>query len=103
MTARRTGALLAAALAIAAGAVLAFDRWVAATVLPPLTPPTSAVVVDRTGALLSAYTVANGPAEAVLRLVGPGLAGQRPASVGRRRRDEAHARFNSGTAVIRGS
>ena len=60
MTWRRPAAFLAAALAIAAGAVLAFDRWVDATVLPPLAPATSTVVLDRNGALLSAYTVADG-------------------------------------------
>ena len=57
---RRRAALLAAALAIASGGALGFDRWVDATALPPLTPETSAVVVDRHGALLSAYTVADG-------------------------------------------
>ncbi len=56
----RAGGLLAAALAVVAGAVLAFDRWVDATALPPLAPPTSAMVLDRNGALLSAYTVADG-------------------------------------------
>ena len=59
MSRRRAALLPAAALALAAGA-LAFDRWVDATVLPPLAPETSAVVVDRHGALLSAYTVADG-------------------------------------------
>ena len=59
MSRRRAALAPAAALALAAGA-LAFDRWVDATVLPPLAPETSAVVVDRHGALLSAYTVADG-------------------------------------------
>ena len=57
---RRRAALAAAVLALAAGVGPAFDRWVDATVLPSLAPETSAVVVDRHGALLSAYTVADG-------------------------------------------
>lgn len=55
----RWPALLAATLALG-GLAIAFDRWVAATVLPPLDPPTSTVVLDRRGALLDAYTVADG-------------------------------------------
>ena len=45
---------------LAAGALVALDRWIDATVLPPLAPETSHVVLDRHGALLSAYTVADG-------------------------------------------
>ncbi len=59
MTRRRAG-LLAAALALVLGAIAALDHLIEATVLPPLAPETSALVVDRRGALLSAYTVADG-------------------------------------------
>ena len=55
----RNAILLALAMALAA-TVLALDRWIDATVLPPLAPATSTVVLDRHGALLSAYTVADG-------------------------------------------
>ncbi len=37
-----------------------FDRWVAATILPPLAIETSVEVLDRNGALLRAFTVADG-------------------------------------------
>lgn len=53
-------------LALAAGLWLAalgrdgVQQWVAATVLPPLVLQTSVEVVDREGALLRAYTVADG-------------------------------------------
>lgn len=50
-------------LAVSVGLVaawLAFDRWVDATVLPPLTPEVSAEVVARDGRLLRAYTVGDG-------------------------------------------
>lgn len=60
MTGPHAARLLLLALAAAAGLVLAADRWVAATVLPPLAPATSTVVLDRDGALLSAFTVADG-------------------------------------------
>ncbi|HRO12283.1 penicillin-binding protein 1C [Amaricoccus sp.] len=53
-------AAVLAALALAAGALVWLDRWIDATVLPPLVPKTSAVVLDRHGTLLSAYTVADG-------------------------------------------
>jgi penicillin-binding protein 1C len=54
--------LLASALALylAAGARDGIDRWVAATVLPPLAAETSVEVLDRDGGLLRAYTVADG-------------------------------------------
>ncbi len=45
-------------LVITAG--LVFDRWVSSTVLPPLAVEGSGMVVDREGALLRAYTVADG-------------------------------------------
>ena len=51
---------LAAGLWLAAGARDAFDDWVDATVLPPLVQPVSVEVKDRDGALLRAYTVADG-------------------------------------------
>ena len=60
---RRAGALV---LALAAGLFAAglardgFDRWVAATDLPPLAVETGTEVVDRAGRLLRAYTVADG-------------------------------------------
>lgn len=53
-------------LALAAGLFAAglgrdtFDDWVGATVLPPLSLETSVEVLDRDGALLRAYTVADG-------------------------------------------
>ncbi len=53
-------AAVVAALA-AACAVVALDRWVAATVLPETTLPVSTTVVDRDGRLLRAYTVDDGP------------------------------------------
>ncbi len=54
--------LLALGLAatLAGAAALGFDRWVATTSLPPLEPELSAVVLDRDGRLLRAYTVADG-------------------------------------------
>lgn len=51
---------LAAGLWLAAIARDGFDEWVAATALPPLIPDTSVLVEDREGALLRAYTVADG-------------------------------------------
>lgn len=49
-----------AGLWLAAASRDAVDVWIDATVLPPLQLQTSAEVVDRTGALLRAYTVADG-------------------------------------------
>ena len=51
---------LAAGLILAAGGRDAGDRWVGATVLPALVLETSVEVVDRGGALLRPYTVADG-------------------------------------------
>ena len=51
---------LAAGLILAAGGRDAGDRWVDATVLPALVLETSVEVVDRGGALLRPYTVADG-------------------------------------------
>ena len=51
-------ALLGVALACALA--VALDRWVAATVLPSLTPETSVEVLARDGRLLRAFTVADG-------------------------------------------
>lgn len=51
---------LAAGLWLAAVARDGVEAWVAATVLPPLVPQTSVMVEDREGALLRAYTVADG-------------------------------------------
>lgn len=51
---------LVAALWLAAAGRDAADRWVAATVLPPLGLETSVEVADRDGRLLRAYTVADG-------------------------------------------
>lgn len=45
---------------VAAGLAVAFDRWVATTELPPLTPATSVEVLARDGRLLRAFTVADG-------------------------------------------
>ena len=54
--------LFAAALVLWTGAAGrdAFDGWIAATVLPPLTIEQSVEVLDRGGTLLRAYTVADG-------------------------------------------
>lgn len=51
---------LAACLWLAALARDAADRWVAATVLPPLLPETSVEVLDRNGVLLRAFQVEDG-------------------------------------------
>ncbi|MCB1368808.1 MAG: penicillin-binding protein 1C [Rhodobacteraceae bacterium] len=57
----RAGAVsLAGVVCLAVVAALALDRWVAATILPPLVIETSVVVEDRNGDLLRAYTVADG-------------------------------------------
>ena len=60
--ARKRGALVA--LGLLAVSVLAawfgFDRWVNATELPSLTPPTSVEVLARDGRLLRAFTVEDG-------------------------------------------
>ncbi|WP_298496907.1 penicillin-binding protein 1C [uncultured Maritimibacter sp.] len=55
-----SGVALAALLWGGAAGRDAFDDWVAATELPPLTVETSAEVTDRNGRLLRAYTVADG-------------------------------------------
>lgn len=52
--------VLAAGLGLAAFSHDRFDQWVAETVLPPLQVETSVEVLDRNGALLRAYTVADG-------------------------------------------
>jgi len=52
--------VLAAGLGLAAFARDTLDIWVDATVLPPLQVETSVEVLDRNGALLRAYTVADG-------------------------------------------
>ncbi|KAF0174768.1 MAG: penicillin-binding protein 1C [Rhodobacteraceae bacterium] len=52
--------VLAAGLWLAAFSNDKLDQWVAATILPPLQVETSVEVLDRNGALLRAYTVANG-------------------------------------------
>jgi penicillin-binding protein 1C len=52
--------VLAVGLGLAAFARDALDIWVNATVLPPLQVETSVEVLDRNGALLRAYTVADG-------------------------------------------
>ncbi len=60
---RRAAALLfgLAAVLLAVGALRdGIDRWVASTELPPLVTETSVEVLDRDGALLRAYTVADG-------------------------------------------
>ncbi len=56
----RVGRALALALVLAVGAWVAFDRWVAATELPPLALETSVEVLARDGDLLRAFTVADG-------------------------------------------
>jgi penicillin-binding protein 1C len=58
---RRWGLIaLAGLLALGAGARDAFDRWIAATDLPPLVAAASPEVLARDGTLLRAYTVADG-------------------------------------------
>jgi penicillin-binding protein 1C len=59
---RRRRAALAAltTLAVALALLIVFDRWVAATDLPPLTPATSVEVRAAGGELLRAFTVADG-------------------------------------------
>lgn len=57
---RAGAASLAGAVCLAVIAALALDRWVTATILPPLVMETSVVVEDRNGDLLRAYTVADG-------------------------------------------
>lgn len=52
--------VLAAGLGLAAFSNDKLDQWVDATVLPPLQVETSVEVLDRNGALLRAYTVADG-------------------------------------------
>jgi len=56
------GRLFLAALILWCGAAArdGFDRWVAATVLPPLAIAQSVEVLDRNGDMLRAYTVADG-------------------------------------------
>jgi penicillin-binding protein 1C len=49
-----------ACLAVALALALGFDRWVATTDLPPLTPETSVEVLARDGRLLRAFTVGDG-------------------------------------------
>jgi len=49
-----------ATLAVALALLVGFDRWVAATVLPPLAPATSVEVRAAGGELLRAFTVADG-------------------------------------------
>jgi penicillin-binding protein 1C len=51
---------LAGGLWLAAFASDGFDRWIDATILPPLAPETSQEVLDRNGTLLRAYTVEEG-------------------------------------------
>jgi penicillin-binding protein 1C len=61
MSRRRLAALTGAtALALALVAWLGLERWVATTELPPLRLETSIEVLDRDGALLRAFTVADG-------------------------------------------
>jgi penicillin-binding protein 1C len=58
---RRRGLILVSlALFLTALGNDAFQRWIAATNLPPLATETSVEMLDRTGALLRAYTVADG-------------------------------------------
>jgi membrane carboxypeptidase/penicillin-binding protein PbpC len=57
---RWAAAALVACAALVAGGAVAFDRWVVATVLPELAPEVSVTVLDRKGALLRAYTAADG-------------------------------------------
>lgn len=56
----RLGLATLVVLALALGGRLAFDRWVATTILPPLPVPTSVEVLARDGRLLRAFTVADG-------------------------------------------
>ncbi|TCO69585.1 penicillin-binding protein 1C [Rhodovulum euryhalinum] len=57
---RRLPLILVAALGLVAAARDAADNWIAATELPPLVAEASVEVLDRTGDLLRAYTVADG-------------------------------------------
>ena len=56
----RTARRLALAATVAAVGVLAFEAWVATTVLPALVPEVSVEVQDRDGRLLRAWPVADG-------------------------------------------
>ena len=56
----RHALILAAGLFLAATIRDSADAWIDATVLPPLTPETSTLVLDRQDKLLRAYTVADG-------------------------------------------
>lgn len=58
--ARRLPFALAVTAALTVCAWLGFDRWVAVTELPRLTPETSVEVLAKNGSLLRAYTVADG-------------------------------------------
>ena len=62
MTRRAAGALLALTVALGLGAAGrdALDAWIDRTALPPLVAETSVEMRDRNGALLRAYTVADG-------------------------------------------
>jgi penicillin-binding protein 1C len=57
---RRAARGALAALAVALALLVGFDRWVAATDLPPLTPVTSVEVRAAGGELLRAFTVGDG-------------------------------------------
>lgn len=59
---------LVVALGLAAGLRDGFDRWVAATVLPPVLVETSVEVHDRHGALMRVFPVENGRVRLALRL-----------------------------------
>lgn len=59
---RAPGLLLALALTLWGGALArdGLDRWIDATVIPPLGVETAAEIRDRDGTLLRAYTVGDG-------------------------------------------
>lgn len=57
---RRVSVALAVLTLAAVAGWLGFDRWVSATELPSLTPPTSVEVLARDGRLLRAFTVEDG-------------------------------------------
>ena len=60
MALRRLVHGLTLAASLTAAGLLAVDRWVAHTDIPPLALETSATVLDRNGDLLRAYTVVDG-------------------------------------------
>lgn len=57
---RRLQRLIPLLALLAGSGAIAFDGWIDRTILPPLHPETSRIVVDRDGVLLRAYAVSDG-------------------------------------------